>query len=120
VALEDAEFMTNLRESKTGSLSPSLSLNDTPMDPFARREVVHHNMPIGTLDPPNQSTRPVPTPHHSSPSDPKRYVPPSQLRSTPAAVQRDVSEIRSSSLSGYQPSFDSFYGVYSSTSGPTR
>ncbi len=114
MALEDAEFMTTLRDSKTGSLSPSLSLNDSPMDPFARREVVYHNVPIGTLDPPTQSTRPVPNPQHS---EPNRYVPPSQLRGTSAAVQRDVSEIRSS---GYQPSFDSFYGVYSSPSSPTR
>lgn len=118
--MEDADFITALRGSKTGSLSPSPSLDDSLMDPFARREVVYHNVPIGTLNPSNQSTRPVLTPHHSSPSGAKRYVPPSRLRSTPAAAQRDVSEIRSSTLSGYQPSFDSFYGVYSSTSSPTR
>lgn len=119
ITLENADYLTTFRDSKTGSISPSPSLNDSPMDPFARRELVYHNVPVGALKP--SPTRPVPISH--SPfvwehSGPKRYALPSQLQSTSAAVQSDMHELRNSTLSGYQPSVDSFYGVYSST--PTR
>jgi hypothetical protein len=120
-ALIDTEFMPNYQEpnSPVASLSPSIS--STPLDPFKSREIVHDHVPTdipASSKPTNSRGRDAPTIHLTPPSaflGHSHYLLPSQLQAAPttnAAGQRNNSEMRTSTQSGYQPSVDSFYGAY--------
>ena len=121
-ALIDAEFMPHDQDSRSRASSPAPSVHYSPMDPFSRREVVYDNVPTDTT---NSSRSPhparvVPTVQispASSYSESQHSGPLSQLLGTPemSTVQRNRLEVRTSTQSGYQPSFDSFYGAYSPT-----
>jgi len=116
-ALIDAEFMPNSQEpnSPVGSLTPSIGTS--PLDPFRSHDVVHDHVPtdVPALSKPTNSH--IPTIQLTPASaffGPSSYLLPSQLQPPPinAAGQRNKSEIRASTQSGYQRSFDSFYGAY--------
>ena len=114
-AVIEAEFMPGYQEPKSRGSSPTPSISSRPLDPFKSREVVHDNVPTGSSFLPNR----LPIIHLTPPSafiGPSSYLSPSQpqvLPETGAAGQRNKAEMRTSSQSGYQPSFDSFYGAYS-------
>ena len=116
-ALIDSEFMPHYQEpnSPVASLAPSIS--SSPLDPFRSRDVVHvpTDIPV-SLKPTNSHGRDIPSIHLTPPSafpGPSRYLLPSQIPTTTnAAGQRNKSEMRVSTQSGYQRSFDSFYGAY--------
>jgi hypothetical protein len=115
-ALIDSEFMPHYQEpnSPVASLAPSIS--SRPLDPFRSRDVVHVPLDIPpSAKATNLHGRDIPSIHLTPPSafpGPSRYLLPSQIHMTNAAGQRNKSEMRVSTQSGYQRSFDSFYGAY--------
>ncbi|KAF9534743.1 hypothetical protein CPB83DRAFT_888714 [Crepidotus variabilis] len=118
--VEPADYHSNYR-----SDSPEPSLNDTPMDPFSRREVVYdaapemsqghsssnhshysHTIPVVQVTPPVQ---------HPDYYNARKYLPPSQTQTAASAVAvKPTTTARLkhvSAQSGYQQSVDSFYGA---------
>ncbi|CAA7259610.1 unnamed protein product [Cyclocybe aegerita] len=105
------EIFENYNEPDFRSDSPGPSINNAPMDAFARREIGYDN-PSPTLNT-NLQTQPriiIPTSPIQHPdyyNSSSRYTPPSQMQ--PTAPPTRGPEIRGST--GYQPSLDSFYGA---------
>ncbi len=113
-ALIDAEFMPTYQEPNSPVASLSPSIGTSPLDPFRSHDVVHDHVPTDIPASSKPTNSYIPTIQLTPPSaflGPSRYLLPSQLPIN-AAGQPNKSEMRVSTQSGYQRSFDSFYGAY--------
>ncbi|KAJ3518052.1 hypothetical protein NLJ89_g87 [Agrocybe chaxingu] len=102
------EIFETYNEPEFRSDSPGPSINNAPMDAFARREIGYSDNPSPTLNTnlQNQPRIVIPTSPIQHPdyyNAPSRYTPPSRMQPTAPP------EVRGST--GYQPSLDSFYGA---------
>jgi hypothetical protein len=104
-----------------GSHSPGLSINDSPMDAFASRDIGFNDSPpsqlygISETQSALHSSTTVQHPDYYTQSTPTRYLAPSQSLFLQATAPPSSFHFhQNTNRNSYQPSIDSFYGAGSS------